>query len=196
MARLGRFGQDAMGSLVRLVLVSVVVSADLKSFDQVARHYYPAGFRNSILPIGAPDLYGYGFGSLEQSIYDPSQKIFYGGSELGVVTVSDFADFPNASVVLDIAIPLNYTLTDVEVCGGLLFASTKDDPNPGHVHVYTAAKRNGGAIIPPSLLQSIQVGVGPDDMCTFVGASVVASPLSSISLFLWTTPIFLRLSHQ
>jgi hypothetical protein len=75
MARPGRFRQDGMGSLVRLVLVSaVVVSADLKSFDQVARHY-PAGFRNSILPIGAPDLYGYGFGSLEQSIYDPSQKI-------------------------------------------------------------------------------------------------------------------------
>jgi hypothetical protein len=165
MARPRRFGHDAVGALVRLVLVVSAVSAHLESFDQVARHYFPAGFSNSILPIGAPDLYGFGFGSLEQSIYDPSEKIFYGGSELGFVTVSDFGNFPNESVVLDIAIPLNYSLTDVEVCGGLLFASTKDDPNPGHVHVYTAAKRNGSAIIPPSLIQSIQVGVGPDDMC-------------------------------
>jgi hypothetical protein len=167
MARSRSRGQVAMAALLLLVLASTV-SAHFESFDMVARHYYPAGFSNSILRIGTPDLYGYGFGSLEQSIYDPSQKIFYGGSELGVVTVSDFGKYPNESVVLDVAIPLNYTLTDVEVCGGLLFASTKDDPNPGHVHVYTAAKRNGSSIIPPTLIQSIQVGVGPDDMCTFL----------------------------
>jgi hypothetical protein len=152
----------AFGAMVAVA----VASAELDNFELVARHYYPAGFIN-VFPIGKPDLYGFGFGSLEQSYYDYEQKIFYGGSELGFVTVSDFSNYPNESVLLDFGIPLNATLTDVEVCGGLLFASTKDDPNPGLVHVYTAAKRNGSEIGPPEFIQSIVVGNGPDDLRKF-----------------------------
>jgi hypothetical protein len=153
----------ALGATVAVAVAVAVASAELDSFQLVARHYFPAGFSN-VFPIGKPDLYGFGFGSLEQSYYDTKQSIFYGGSELGFVSVSDFSNYPNESILLDFGIPLNYTLTDVEVCGELLFVCTKDDPNPGRVHVYTAARRNGSEIAPPVLIQTILVGNGPDDL--------------------------------
>lgn len=120
-----------------------------------------------MLPQNPFHRYGYGIGSLEQSFYDASQKIFYGGSELGFITVSNFGAYVASSVVTDYGIPLNYSLTDLEVCNGLLFVSTKDDPNPGYVHVYEAVKRaeDGTTLSPPTFLQSIEVGVGPDKLC-------------------------------
>jgi hypothetical protein len=119
--------------------------------------------------------YGYGFGTLERSYYDSVEMIFYGGSELGFVTVSDFKDFPNMTVA-DFAITLEDTFTDIKVCGALLFVSTKDDPSPGMLHIYTTVTRNNnGSLVPPTLIQSVEVGVGPDNVIVNKDCTIVAT---------------------
>jgi hypothetical protein len=101
--------------------------------------------------------------------------IFYGGSELGFITVSDFKDFPNMTLA-DFGIPLEDTLTDITVCGDLLFVCTKDDPNPGMLHIYTTVTRdNNDSLIPPTLIQSVEVGVGPDYVMTNKNCTIVAT---------------------
>ena len=109
--------------------------------------------------------YGYGFGALERAYYDASNQVFYGGSEIGFVSVSDFVAFPNITIA-DFGVDLaGETLTDIKACGEYLFVSTKDDPNPGHVRIYTVAKRqDDGTLSEPSLVQQVGVGVGPDNL--------------------------------
>jgi len=90
--------------------------------------------------------------------------IFYGGSELGFVTINDFENYPDVTQA-DFGIQLEYTLTDIKVCGSLLFITTKDDPSPGSLRVYNTATRNGtSGINPPSLIQTFEVGIGPDNI--------------------------------
>ena len=108
--------------------------------------------------------YGYGFGALERSKYDPTEMIFYGGSEIGFVTITDYMNYPDV-VQADFGIPLDASLTDITICGDLLFFTTKDDPNPGMFNIYSAVTRNDdGTLNPPTLIQSVEVGIGPDNI--------------------------------
>jgi hypothetical protein len=101
--------------------------------------------------------------------------IFYGGSEIGFVTVSDFKDFPNMTVA-EFGIPLDYSLTDIKVCGNLLFVSTKDDPNPAMLHIYnTVTRSDNGTLVEPTLIQSVEVGVGADNVLVSKDCSIVAT---------------------
>ena len=104
-------------------------------------------------------------GGLETISYDNIQKIVYGTSEAGAVSVIDYANGPEDAPQTDIVITPEGTLTFTSVCPerGLLFVVTKDDPNPGHVLIYKAATRaEDGTITPPEMLTKVQVGFGPD----------------------------------
>lgn len=124
--------------------------------------------------------YGYGFGALERSFYDAKQKIFYGGSEIGALTVTDFADYPGDVVVpapFLVQMPDGYSLTDVKVCGDLLFVSVKDDPNRGQVLIYEASTRDetSGQITEPVLIRSVEVGYGPDNIAINKDCTIAAT---------------------
>lgn len=109
--------------------------------------------------------YGYGFGALERTVYDPKEQLFYGGSELGFITISDFSAYPNVSVV-DFGIPLEDTLTDLAICDDMLFVSTEEsDLVPGKLSVYSTAQRAAdGIFVQPTLIHTIEVGNGPDNV--------------------------------
>lgn len=119
--------------------------------------------------------YGFGFGALERSYYDADQKLFYGGSEIGFVTISDFNEYPDNVETLDISFPLPDSLTDIKICGEYLFYTTKDDPNPGMLHIYHKAMRNGTSFTAPMLLQQVDVGVGPDNILVSKDCNTVAT---------------------
>ena len=105
-------------------------------------------------------------GGLETMSYDKKEKLLYGISEQGFVTLIDQANAPEVAPQLPIVIKAEGTFTFVSVCAnrGLLFVVTKDDPNLGHVLVYKAASRSedGTMITPPELLTTVIVGYGPD----------------------------------
>lgn len=157
-----------------LLFFSLVGSRGAQGFEMLARHYYPAGYANGTTS-GEPDLYGYGFGALERSYYDSKQKVFYGGSEQGFVTITDFEDYPNVTIAA-FGIELDDTLTDIKVCDTLLFVLTKEDPNPGTLRVYTTAMRDGnGGLKVPSLIHTIEVGVGPDNVLLSADCTIAAT---------------------
>jgi hypothetical protein len=121
------------------------------------------------------DRYGYGFGGLESSYYDASEQVFYGGSELGFVTLTDFSNWPD-STVAPFGISLESDLTDMIVCDDFLMIATKDDPNPGMVHIYSKSRRSDdGSLSEPTLIQSVEVGVGPDYIMASKDCSIVAT---------------------
>lgn len=106
------------------------------------------------------------------------EKFVYGASaDQGYVTVIDFANGPDKAEQVDFAVSIGSTLTDVEVCGGYLFVASKDDPNPGTVGIYTTAKRgDNGTVVEPTLVQTVEVCVGPDMIypnpsCDMVGVA-------------------------
>ena len=114
-------------------------------------------------------------GSLETSFYDPSEKVFYGGSELGFVTISNFGSWPELTLA-PFGIPLDSDLTDISVCGDLLILVTKDDPNPGTVHFFAKSLRaDDGTLTEPQLIQSVEVGYGPDYVLVNKDCSIVAT---------------------
>jgi hypothetical protein len=113
-----------------------------------------------------PSVYrfGFGFGGLERSYYDSKTKLFYGGSEIGFVTISDFSAYPTVTVT-DVGFPLTDSLTDIKICGDLLFVTTKNDPGNGKLLVFSAASiLDTGGYVAPVLLQSLTVGAGPDNI--------------------------------
>jgi hypothetical protein len=119
--------------------------------------------------------FGYGFGALERSYYDSKHQIFYGGSEIGFVTITDFSNYPTTTLA-NFGVKLEDTLTDIKVCGDLLFVSTKDDPNPGHVQIYAATTRNDdGSLNAPTLIQSVEVGAGPDNVLLNSDCSILVT---------------------
>ena len=120
--------------------------------------------------------YGFGFGALERSYYDADQKLFYGGSEIGFVTISDFSSYPDNVATLDISFPLPDALTDIKICGDYLFFTTKDDPNPGLLNIYSKARNEGGGnFTAPELIQSIETGAGPDNILVSKDCMTVAT---------------------
>ena len=68
------------------------------------------------------------------------------------------------------------TYTDVHVCSeqGVLFASTKYDPNLGSIAIYKAATRVSDTIAPPELIHTVQVGYGPDMIIPNKDCSILA----------------------
>ena len=79
---------------------------------------------------------------------------------------------------LPIVITDDNTYTDIHVCAeqGILFAVTKDDPNPGTVTIYKAATRDGDTVVAPEAVHSVQVGFGPDHVnpnadCSILGVA-------------------------
>ncbi len=97
--------------------------------------------------------------------YDKKEKILYGISEQGFVTLIDQANGPEDAPQLPIVVRAEGSPTYASVCSdrGLLLLVTKDDPNPGHVFVYKAAVRSeDGTVNPPEYLTKVEVGYGPD----------------------------------
>lgn len=148
-------------------------------------HLWSVG-RSSLLLLAhkRPHRYGFGFGALERSYYDAEQKLFYGASELGFVTISDFATYPTNVTTLNISFALTESMTDIKICGDYLFYTTKHDPDPGTLHVYRKAvrraieKNDDGPpqfITAPRLLYEIPVGVGPDNIAVSKDCAVVAT---------------------
>jgi hypothetical protein len=75
-----------------------------------------------------------------------------------------------------LAIPLDDALTDIKVCGDLLFVTTKNDPSPGMLHVFSAASRDSNdSLTAPALVQSITVGFGPDNILVSKDCMLVAT---------------------
>lgn len=104
--------------------------------------------------------------------------VFYGGSEIGFITVSDFSNYPDVTQApFGIPLPDGASFTDIKVCGDLLFISTKDDPNPGTLHIFDSSKRMAdGSLTPPALIQSVSViGVGPDNILVSKDCMTVAT---------------------
>jgi hypothetical protein len=120
--------------------------------------------------------YGFGFGAMERSFYDPVQKVFYAGSETGFISITDFKNYPRV-VQLDYGIPLEKSFTDLKVCRHFLFITVKDDPNPGNLLVYRTATRTlNGTLAPPKFIQSLDViGVGPDNLIVSNNCMIVAT---------------------
>ena len=86
-------------------------------------------------------------GGLEQVTYDSKEKILYGISEAGFITLIDYINGIEQPPQLDIVLTGEgkTIYTDVFVCSeqGVLFASFKDDPNRGNIAVYKAAQPPG-----------------------------------------------------
>ena len=100
----------------------------------------------------------------------------------------DYGNGPVNAKQLPTTISGNGAYTDIHVCSeqGILFATTKDDPNPGTVLVYTVAKRVPETTVEaastempvllstPELLHSIEVGAGPDMLLPNSDCTIVA----------------------
>ena len=116
-------------------------------------------------------------GGMEKIALDSKDKILYGVSEQGFVTLIDYADGPMQPPQLPIVIQDKNTYTDLSICSeeGILFATTKDGTNPGEVTIYKAAARSDdGSISEPELIHTIQVGVGPDHSAPNSDCSILA----------------------
>lgn len=102
----------------------------------------------------------------------------------------DFANGPVDAPQLPVVISDKGTYTDISVCPeeGVLFASTKDDPNPGTLTIYKTAKRvpeallsatsielpSGIIMTKPELVHTIEVGAGPDHTLPNSDCSILA----------------------
>jgi hypothetical protein len=88
----------------------------------------------------------------------------------------DYGNGPLQPPQLPIVVADTDTYTDVFVCSeqGVLFASTKDNPNPGSVAIYKAATRIGDTVAAPELIHTIEVGAGPDMILPNTDCSILA----------------------
>ncbi|KAL7427677.1 LOW QUALITY PROTEIN: hypothetical protein ACHAXH_003770 [Discostella pseudostelligera] len=120
--------------------------------------------------------YAFGMGGLEKTSYDSKQKILYGVSEQGIITMIDYGNGIVQPPQLPFAIKSENVYTDVHVCSekGILFASSKDDPNPGVVSIFKVAKRHRGYVVKPKLIHTLTIGYGPDYMDTNTDCTMLA----------------------
>jgi len=88
----------------------------------------------------------------------------------------DYANGPIQPPQLPIVITDKDTYTDISVCAeeGILFATTKNDPEPGFVLVYKAATRSDSSVSTPELIHTLQVGAGPDMVKANSDCSILA----------------------
>ena len=116
-------------------------------------------------------------GGLEKVAYDSKEKILYGVSEQGFITLIDYRNGPMQAPQLPIVITDKDTYTDINVCSeqGVLFATTKDDPNPGSVAIYkVATTAEDGSVTEPELMHTLQVGAGPDNVLPNSDCTILA----------------------
>jgi hypothetical protein len=93
------------------------------------------------------------------------------------ISLIDYVDGPVQPPQLPFAIKSENIYTDVHVCSeeGILFASSKDDPNPGVVSIFRAATRSDdNSVVEPELIHTLTVGYGPDYMNTNSDCSILA----------------------
>ena len=93
------------------------------------------------------------------------------------ISLIDYVDGPVQPPQLPFAIKSENIYTDVHVCSeeGILFASSKDDPNPGVVSIFKAATRSDdNSVVEPELIHTLTVGYGPDYMNTNSDCSILA----------------------
>lgn len=140
--------------------------SSFKDLKMISRTYAPYGI-DQLNPDSGKYGYGYGMGALERTAYDYEQKYFYGASEQGQVTVTDFSDPANPQVLPEeYMINLDATLTDIQVCPekSLLFVTslTNGSGGIGDVLVYSTYKRDSDSSI--ELLATIPVGFHPDNL--------------------------------
>lgn len=161
---------------VALVLVGLdTASAANPKLVLKDRNYYAYGYEGGVTE-GVPNGYAYGMGGLEKVTYDFKEKILYGVSEQGFITLIDYGNGPIDAPQLPIVITDKNTYTDISVCSkqGILFAATKADPNPGSVAIYKAATRSGGIVNGPELIHTVTVGYGPDHIKANKDCSILA----------------------
>lgn len=134
--------------------------------------------------------YAFGMGGLEQVSYDSKEKILYGISEAGFITLIDYVNGIEQPPQLDIVLTGEGKImyTDVFVCSqqGVLFASFKDDPNRGNVAVYKAATRelDNVTVVAPELLHTVEVGYGPDMILSNKDCTILAVANEGEGVFL------------
>tara|TARA_B100000809_G_scaffold22915_1_gene20100 strand:+ start:113 stop:493 length:381 start_codon:yes stop_codon:yes gene_type:complete len=106
------------------------------------------------VPYGKGEGFAFGMGAAEQATYDPAMKMAYVASEQGFVNLVDYSDAsqPKLGASIDLS---EHTITDVDVCGGLLavgvVGATKTEP--GTVKVYSTATSTS----PPALVSEYTV---------------------------------------
>lgn len=119
----------------------------------------------SLSSLSHTDRFAYGMGGLEKIAFDAKEKILYGVSEQGFISLIDYIDGPIQPPQLPMVITDDNTYTDVSVCSeeGIVFATTKDGTNPGSLLIYKAATRlSDNSVTEPELVHTVQVGAGPD----------------------------------
>ena len=92
------------------------------------------------------------------------------------ITMIDYGNGIVQPPQLPFAIKSENVYTDVHVCSdkGILFASSKDDPNPGVVSIFKVAKRHRGYVVKPKLIHTLTIGYGPDYMDTKTDCTMLA----------------------
>ena len=105
------------------------------------------------------------------------------------ITLIDLGNGPVDAPQLPIVISDEDTYTDIQVCAqeGILFATIKNDPNPGTLAIYKTAKRTPQSLISatsiesaavimtkPELVHKIEVGAGPDHVMPNSDCSILA----------------------
>ncbi|KAL7554118.1 hypothetical protein ACHAWF_017519 [Thalassiosira exigua] len=139
------------------------------------RSFYAYGYEGDTTD-GVPNGYAFGMGGLEQVAYDSKEKILYGVSEQGFITLIDYGNGPVKAPQLPIVIRDKDTYTAIRTCSeqGVFFATTKDDPNPGTLEIYKSATRSGDSVTAPELIHTIEVGYGPDMVLANSDCSILA----------------------
>jgi len=157
--------------LALVCIVNVVAMGDLRrlgstlSVTAVEGTAAPTGISlvsRTYVPYDLAGNSAFGMGACEQIAFDPVEKYGYASSEQGYVNVIDFKNAAAPSVTtfgLNLA---GFTLTDIEVCGGLLFVAMAGNPktSAGFVKIYDAVRRSSPAA--PQLKSTVTVGALPD----------------------------------
>ena len=105
------------------------------------------------VPYGKGEGFAFGMGAAEQATYDPAMKMAY-IRRLGTGLCQSYSDasHPKLGASIDLS---EHTITDVDVCGGLLavgvVGATKTEP--GTVKVYSTATSTS----PPALVSEYTV---------------------------------------
>ena len=111
------------------------------------------------VPHGKGVGFAFGMGAAEQAAFDPVMQMAYVASEQGYVNLVDYSDASNPKLGASIDLS-DHTITDVDVCGGLLAVGIVGvvRTEPGMVKLYSTA----AATSPPVLLSDHTVGPLPD----------------------------------
>ena len=93
--------------ICKLSCASILYCCIFRVFSFVVAHlYYMACYLTQWYTL-TWHSFGFGFGALERSYYDSSQEIFYEGSEIVLVTISDFGGWPSVKQA-KFGIPLDF----------------------------------------------------------------------------------------